>query len=136
MGNLPNGLNLASSTGVISGTPTATGSETFTVTATNSAGSATKELSITIDGIAPEITTTTIPEGTVNTSYDASVTATGTAPITYATESALPDGITFTNGAFAGTPTVAFSGTVTVTATNQWGSDSQDLTLTIADATT
>ena len=135
-GNLPNGLNLASSTGVISGTPTATGSETFTVTATNSAGSATKELSITIDGIAPEITTTTIPEGTVNAAYDASVTATGTAPITYATESALPDGITFTNGAFTGTPTVAFSGTVTVTATNQWGSDSQDLTLTIADATT
>ena len=42
------GLSLNKDTGKISGTPTAAGSSTFTVKATNSAGSDTKELSITI----------------------------------------------------------------------------------------
>ena len=47
-GELPKGLNLNEATGVISGTPTAVGTATFTVKAENSVGSATKELSITI----------------------------------------------------------------------------------------
>ena len=47
-GALPDGLDLASNTGVISGTPTSEGTYTFTVTATNAAGSASKELSITV----------------------------------------------------------------------------------------
>ena len=47
-GALPESLNLNEITGVISGTPTADGTAKFTVKATNSAGSNTKELSITI----------------------------------------------------------------------------------------
>ena len=47
-GNLPADLSLNADTGVISGTPTAVGTATFTVKAENSVGSATKELSITI----------------------------------------------------------------------------------------
>ena len=47
-GELPKGLNLNEATGVISGTPTAVGTATFTVKAKNSVGSDTKELSITI----------------------------------------------------------------------------------------
>ena len=47
-GELPNDLNLNEATGVISGTPTAVGTATFTVKAENSVGSYTKELSITI----------------------------------------------------------------------------------------
>ena len=47
-GELPKGLNLNEATGVISGTPTAVGTATFTVKAENSVGSDTKELSITI----------------------------------------------------------------------------------------
>jgi hypothetical protein len=46
-GSLPGGLSLSSS-GVISGTPTTAGTFNFTVKATNSAGSVTKELSINI----------------------------------------------------------------------------------------
>ena len=52
-GALPDVLNLNEATGEISGTPTAEGTAKFTVKATNSAGSDTKELSITITKDAP-----------------------------------------------------------------------------------
>ena len=47
-GELPKGLTLKQTTGEISGTPTAVGTATFTVKATNSVGNDKKELSITI----------------------------------------------------------------------------------------
>jgi hypothetical protein len=48
-GTLPNGLSLAPSTGIISGTPTVAGVFTFTITATNPEGSdTTEDLTITI----------------------------------------------------------------------------------------
>ena len=47
-GELPKGLNLNETTGVISGTPTAVGTATFTVKAENSVGNDTKALTITI----------------------------------------------------------------------------------------
>ena len=50
---LPEGLKLNETTGEISGTPTAEGTAKFTVKAENSAGSDTKELSITITKDAP-----------------------------------------------------------------------------------
>ena len=52
-GALPEGLTLNETTGEISGTPTAEGTANFTVKAENSAGSDTKELSITITKDAP-----------------------------------------------------------------------------------
>ena len=47
-GSLPDGLNLDTDTGAITGTPTATGTFNFTVKATNTSGSDTKTLSITV----------------------------------------------------------------------------------------
>lgn len=47
-GELPKGLTLAPNTGKISGTPTAVENKTFTVTAINSAGEDSKELSINV----------------------------------------------------------------------------------------
>jgi hypothetical protein len=47
-GTLPSGLSLSSVTGAISGTPDASGSATFTVTATNISGSDSQELTIAI----------------------------------------------------------------------------------------
>ena len=52
-GDWPTGLSLNKDTGEISGTPTAAGTSTFTVKATNSVGSDTKELSIMIAKAAP-----------------------------------------------------------------------------------
>ena len=70
-GNLPAGLTLDEATGEISGTPTAEGTAKFTVKATNSAGSDTKELSITITKDAPAehaVTITTDGNGTASAS--------------------------------------------------------------------
>lgn len=51
---LPPGLSLSSSTGSISGTPTAvTAAANYTITASNSAGSVTAVLSITVNDVAP-----------------------------------------------------------------------------------
>ena len=78
-GTLPDGLKLTGNTGEISGTPTAEGTATFTVKATNSAGSNTKELSITITKAAPAehtITVTTEGGGTASASSAKAVVGT------------------------------------------------------------
>ena len=78
-GALPDGLSLNKDTGKISGTPTTAGSSTFTVKATNSAGSNTKELSITIAKAAPTeftITVKTDGNGTVSASHAKAVAGT------------------------------------------------------------
>ncbi len=54
-GTLPTGLALNSTTGVISGTPTVSGSFSFTVRAQNTNGSATRALSITVNKITTEL---------------------------------------------------------------------------------
>ena len=78
-GARPDGLSLNADTGEISGTPTAEGTATFTVKATNSAGSNTKELSITITKAAPAehtITVTTEGGGTASASSAKAVVGT------------------------------------------------------------
>ena len=76
---LPEGLTLNETTGEISGTPTAAGTATFTVKAENSAGSDTKELSITITK-APAaeytVTVTTAGGGTASASHAKAVVGT------------------------------------------------------------
>ena len=70
-GARPDGLTLDETTGEISGTPTTAGTASFTVKAENSAGSDTKELSITITKAAPAehtITVTTEGNGTASAS--------------------------------------------------------------------
>jgi hypothetical protein len=57
-GSLPNGLNLNSSTGELTGTPTVVGAFPFTVQATNTAGSKTQSYSITIDKASTSVTIT------------------------------------------------------------------------------
>ena len=81
-GGLPAGLSLNKDTGEISGTPTAAGSSTFTVKATNSAGSNTKELSITITKAAPTEYTVTVTSGGNGTASASPANAVAGAEIT------------------------------------------------------
>ena len=85
-GNLPAGLSLNKDTGEISGTPTADGTAKFTVKATNSAGSDTKELSITITKApAAEHTVTVTSSGNGTASASPAKAAAGTTIILTAT---------------------------------------------------
>ena len=81
---------------------------------------------------APAITTESLPEGTVNQLYSATLEVTGN-NITWSLDSGtLPDGLTLdSNGRIAGTPTAAGTSAFTVTATNDAGSASKEYTLTI-----
>lgn len=120
-GNLPAGLTLNSSTGAITGIPTSAGTFSFTVKVTDASGqSATKSLSLTIAANLPSlaIITGSLPSGTVNQTYSATVTATGgTAPYSWSiTAGSLPTGLTLNSstGVISGTPTSSVSSSFTV----------------------
>ena len=118
VGSLPAGLSLAGG-GAISGTPTASGTSTFTVRLSDQTGTAvTQSFSIAIaEPVAgPAITTSSLPDGTVGAAYNASLAATGTSPLAWSvTAGALPDGLSLaSSGALSGTPTAA--GTFSFTA--------------------
>lgn len=82
---------------------------------------------------APKITTTTLPNGTVDTEYKQTLTATGN-NIRWSSDD-LPEWLTLdSDGTISGTPTTANTYTFTVTATNDAGSDSKEFTLTIGVA--
>ncbi|MCL1875979.1 MAG: putative Ig domain-containing protein [Synergistaceae bacterium] len=133
--SLPNGLILNAATGVISGTPTTVGTFSFTVKAANIAGSATKNLSIVISPEPPKITTTSLPGGTVNKTYSATLSASGTTPITWSISAgSLPVGLSLNaaTGVISGTPTKAGTTNFTVKATNGGGSDTKALSIVVS----
>lgn len=114
-GSLPNGLSLDSSTGEITGIPTAAGCSDFTVTVDDSSWtqqSFQQPLSIGVDGGSTngclQITTTSLPNGTKGTPYDATLQATGgTEPYTWADpDNELPSWATVNpaTGQITGTP--------------------------------
>jgi len=135
-GSIPAGLTQNSATGAIIGTPTATGTSTFTVQVTDANGSvATQSLTITIS--APlSITTTSASWGTVGASYNVTMAATGgLPPYTWSISSgSLPAGLSLnaSSGTIAGTPTTVGSSTFTVQVTDSNSvSATKSLTITI-----
>lgn len=121
-GALPAGLTLSSSTGAITGTPTAGGTSNFTVTATD-ANSFTAAQAYTFTTGQPTITLApaTLPGAAIGAAYSGTITASGgTAPYTYAVSAgALPAGMTLSStGVISGTPTAAGTFNFTVTATD------------------
>jgi hypothetical protein len=135
-GSLPVGLTLASSTGVISGTPTTVGTSNFTVRVTDS-NSLTTTQALSLIVVAPlRISTTSLPAGTQNTAYSASMAATGgTAPYSWSvTSGALPTGLTLASstGVISGKPTTVGTSnfTVRVTDSNSFTA-TQALSLTV-----
>jgi hypothetical protein len=141
VGTLPAGLTLASS-GAIAGTPTANGTSSFTVQVKDANNfTATAALSIKINPAPLVVTTTSLPNGIVNTAgYSVALTSTGgAAPITWSwaaqAGSTLPGGLILSaTGTISGTPTAAGTFNVTVTATDSSTpalTASKNLTVTI-----
>jgi len=123
-GTLPNGLSLSGS-GMISGTPTATGTSTFTVQVADSGSpalTATKQLSITVNPAPLAIVTATLPNGTLQSTYNSMLQASGgTTPYTWSvTVGALPTGLTLNaaTGQISGVPTTSGTSAFTVTVTD------------------
>lgn len=84
----------------------------------------------------PSITTTSLSNGTVGTSYNQTLAATGSDTITWSvTSGSLPAGLTLEDGVLFGTPTTADTSTFTVKAENSYGSDSKELSITINEPT-
>lgn len=123
-GNLPEGLTLNSSTGTISGTPTTASSSTFSVRVTDHNGSFDDQaLSLKINAV-PQVTTTSLPSGTVGAAYSQILGASGgTSPLTWNVSSgALPTGLSLSStGVVSGTPTVAGTSNFTVRVTDAYG---------------
>lgn len=125
-GTLPSGLSLTSSTGTISGTPTQSGTSTFTVGVEDAASPiATARAPMTISvGAAKsalEVSTGNLPSGTVRDSYSASLSASGgTSPYKWSIASgSLPAGLALgSGGGISGTPTTAGQESFTVEVTD------------------
>jgi aryl-phospho-beta-D-glucosidase BglC (GH1 family) len=136
-GALPAGLRLES-TGVLSGTLTTPGAATFTVTATNAAGSNSKQLSVTVNPAvtSPSIlTTSALPMALTGTVYSQTLAASGTTPITWAvTSGTLPAGLSLgSTGILSGTLKGPMGASAfTVAATNAAGSSSKLLSLNVS----
>jgi Putative Ig domain len=143
-GTLPAGLTLNAGTGVISGTPTAVATSSFTVQVSDSSSpalTATKDLSIVVARPPLTITTTSLPAGTMNSAYSATLQYSGgVAPATWAvTTGSLPAGLTLNGGtgAISGAPTTAGSSDITVTLTDSdtpASTKTKELTLVINPA--
>ena len=125
-GTLPAGMTLGSD-GTISGTPTNTGTFTLGILVTDKANATANgsfSLVVNAPAVAPVITTTSLPGGTVGSSYAATLAATGAPPLTWALATGtLPDGLSLNagTGAISGVPSKvgAFAFTIRVSDGNQ-----------------
>ena len=86
---------------------------------------------------APTITVKSLPNGTVGAAYSQRLTTKGTAPIRWSIVSgALPEGLKFneSTGEISGAPVREETAAFTVKAVNALGSDTKELSITIAKA--
>ena len=135
---LPNGLTL-SPEGVISGTPLSDGTFSFTVKATNTAGSNSQDFTIKIweTDLPPVIKTETLPKGIVGENYEATLEAESYSTVTWTLESGtLPLGLTLLKeGVISGKPIEDGTFSITVKATNVVSSTIATLQINISKST-
>ena len=135
-GTLPSGVSFTG--GVLSGTPTVTGSFPITFTASNGIGGPVSQ-SFTLTVVAIQITTTSLPTATLNTSYSGQlVEVGGKAPVKWTTSVKLPKGLKLNKatGAITGKPgkkdaTGSFPITFTVTDKSKPTKNTASVTLTL-----
>ncbi len=135
--SLPTGLNLNTTTGVISGTPTSVqGSITYTITATNTFGSTTTSIQFAV--LIPPPSNLSYPSS--NFSFYKSSTITNQSPsvtgtvTSYTVSPSLPVGLSLnaTTGVLSGIPTTLQSSSpYTITATNSTGTASTTIQISV-----
>ncbi len=144
-GQFPSGLSIDPITGILTGTPKASGVFTFSVNTTDADGKTiTKAYTISITDVngnlnnpTPTISTQSLDKGVVGAIYYLQLTAvSGTAPFTWKVAPALPKGLTLSaGGVLSGKPAAGTVGvktfTITVTDKNK-KSNSKLFALSIA----
>lgn len=132
-GTLPAGLALDAETGRLSGSPTASGSYAFDVTATDAGPdvtSATRTFSLAVAPPGVTLTATPLPSGVLGVAYVGGVASTGGAPpVSYTlTTGVLPPGLSLDSatGAIAGTPTASGVFDLSITARDSAPSSTSD----------
>jgi hypothetical protein len=135
---LPAGLSVDNSTCVISGTPTAVSSAaSYTITATNSGGSSSATISITVNDVVPALSYSGAPftftKGTAISTQ--TPTDSGGAVTSCSASPSLPAGLSLSSACVVtGTPTVVAATTsYTITASNSGGSSTATVSLTVND---
>jgi hypothetical protein len=140
-GSLPPGLGLNSSTGALSGSPSATGSFPFSITATDARGcGVSQQYTVVIACPAIVLSPLSLPNGSVSVAYSQPISASGgTAAYTFAvTAGNLPPGLSLngSSGVLAGTPSAAGSFPFTIAATDAHGcSGTKSFTLAVVNCT-
>ena len=131
-GTLPAGLSLDRATGVVSGTPSAPGTSSFTVNVNDGIGTASKPMSTTINAQLT-IVTALLPNGTQSNSYSQTLAAAGGSGIyTWSiTGGALPTGLSLTGNTISGTATANGEFSFTIQVTDGIGSVARGVSITI-----
>ncbi len=126
---LPAGLTLNTTTGVISGTPTQSGTYSVTVSASNASGTTQKTFAITVNLAPPVVTSAATAVATVGNGFAYQVTASNT-PTTFSAIG-LPPGLTLdtATGLISGAALAEGVFPVTIGATNAHGTGTRTLTL-------
>src|SRR5207245_405023 len=119
-GSLPTGLSLSTTAGTIFGTPTQSGTFSFTAQVMDSANNTAQKLLSIVISAALSITTTSLPPATTGISYSVVLQATGGSPgYTWSiTSGSLPTGLSLlaSTGQITGIPTTVGTSNLTVQA--------------------
>ncbi|MGA2827584.1 MAG: putative Ig domain-containing protein [Streptosporangiaceae bacterium] len=140
-GTLPAGLTFTDNgtgTALLSGTATATGTATLTITASNGISPDATQTYTVVVGDAPNFTSASSVTATAGSAFSFTATA-GGYPAPSWGESSLPPGVTFTDNkdgtaTLSGTPTTPGTYAIPLSAVNGYGTASQTLTITVAQA--
>jgi uncharacterized protein (TIGR03437 family) len=132
VGTPPPGLGLTSN--ILSGTPTASGTFSFSIKAQDSiGGSVTNPYSLTIANPPIVVQPTIIQSAQVGAPYSQGFSATGgnNGPYTFSVSGGSLFGLTFSGNTLSGTPTSAGTSSITVTANDGQLSGQRSYTLTV-----